>query len=187
MTQGPVPPHPPPDPAAGMVIPTAIQLADDGVVPNNPTLPLLIYTGALRLAQEPDPALLIEQVFAAHRWGDVWRNGIFAYPHYHSMIHEALGVARGRARVLFGGAGGVDLELKAGDVAVLPAGTAHQRLSASPDFLVVGAYPVTGLYDLCRATPQAYARARETIPRVPLPVTDPIHGPNGPLLTAWRG
>lgn len=171
---------------AGVVTPTTILLADDGLVPNNSTLPVLIYQGVLRLVEETDPARVIERVFETHQWGNAWRNGIFAYPHYHSMIHEALGIARGRARVLFGGASGKDIDIMAGDVAVLPAGTAHQRLWASPDFLVVGAYPATGVYDLCRATPQAHARARETVPRVPLPMTDPLYGRNGPLMTAWR-
>ena len=36
----------------------------------------------------------------------MWRNGIYPYVHYHSMIHEALGVARGRAKVRFGGDNG---------------------------------------------------------------------------------
>src|SRR5687768_18188566 len=55
----------------------------------------------------------------------------YPYVHYHSMIHEALGVARGRARVRFGGARGQDLELAPGDVVVLPAGTGHQCLWAA--------------------------------------------------------
>ena len=43
-------------------------------------------------------------MFAANGWGHgQWRNGIFPFVHYHSMIHEALGIARGRARVRFGG------------------------------------------------------------------------------------
>jgi uncharacterized protein YjlB len=74
----------------------------------------------------------------------------------------------------------------AGDVAVLPAGTGHQRLSASSDLLVVGAYPPAGTYDLCRATTTEHERALATIPHVPLPSTDPLYGPDGPLLTLWR-
>jgi uncharacterized protein YjlB len=58
--------------------------------------------------------------------GDTWRNGIHGYVHYHSRIHEIPGIARGRGRVRFGGAKGRVFTLKAGDIAVLPAGTGHQ-------------------------------------------------------------
>src|SRR5947209_1516133 len=133
------------------VQPLTLHLADDGLIPNNPTLPFVVYRGAIDLAGSRDPAGVIEQAFARNGWGDMWRNGIYRFPHYHSQIHEALGIARGRARVRFGGSAGQELDVEAGDVAVLPAGTGHQRLAASPDLLVVGAYPPAGSYDLCRA------------------------------------
>jgi uncharacterized protein YjlB len=69
---------------------------------------------------------------------------------------------------------------------VLPAGTGHQRLSATPDLLVIGAYPPDGHYDLCRGTAAEHARALGTIPRVPVPETDPLFGADGPLPKLWR-
>lgn len=172
--------------AATSVQPSTFRFADDGLVPNNPRLPLALYRHAVHVANAADPAALFEQAFARHGWGDSWRNGIYPFVHYHSMIHEVLGIARGTALVRFGGDGGREIEVAAGDVAVLPAGTGHQRLSSSPDLLVVGAYPPDGTYDLCRATPDACARARSTIVRVPLPKCDPLYGADGPLIVLWQ-
>lgn len=174
-----------------MADPTAIQpetfmLADDGSIPNNPSLPLLVYRGGIDLAGTPDPAEVIEAAFRRNGWGDMWRNGIYPFVHYHSMIHEVLGMARGGARVRFGGEQGVELDLRSGDVAVLPAGTGHQNLWATPDLLVVGAYPPEGRLDLCRGSRAEHARALKSIPRVPVPETDPVFGADGPLVTLWR-
>jgi uncharacterized protein YjlB len=160
--------------------------ADDGLVPNNPTLALVIYRGAIDVARERDPAALFEAAFARNGWAQSWRNGIYPFVHYHSMCHEVLGIARGAARVRFGGARGEELDVNAGDVAILPAGTGHQRLVADHDLLVVGAYPPQGTYDLCRATPDDHARARGTIPTVARPQTDPLYGADGPLMRLWR-
>jgi uncharacterized protein YjlB len=168
------------------VEPVTMRFGDDGVVPNNPTLPLLVYRGAIDVSGQRDPAARIERIFAENGWGDSWRNGIYAFTHFHSMIHEALGVAAGRARVRFGGKAGEELEIEAGDVAVVPAGTGHQRIAASRDFLVVGAYPAQGTYDLCRATPAEHARAKELIAKTPFPAADPVYGKNGPLLKLWQ-
>ena len=82
-----------------------------------------------------------ERAFSAHGWTGGWRNGIYPFVHFHSTAHEVLGIARGHARVEFGGAKGQVLAVEAGDVVVLPAGTGHRRVSSSSDLLVVGAYP----------------------------------------------
>ena len=170
-----------------LIEPEALTFADDGSVPNNPKLPLLLYRGAIDLKGSANPEERIEQAFADNRWGEMWRNGIFPYVHYHSMIHEVLGIARGRAKVRFGGNGGREIDVMAGDVCVLPAGTGHQGLWASPDLMVIGAYPPSGKYDLCRGSKAEYARALTVIPEVPVPPTDPVYGAAGPLVRLWRG
>ena len=92
-------------------------------MPNN-RLPFLVYRGAIDVARVSDPAAAIEKTFEKNGWGHgMWRNGIFPFVHYHSQIHEVLGIAAGKARVRFGGDHGEELEVEAGDVAVLPAGT----------------------------------------------------------------
>jgi uncharacterized protein YjlB len=164
--------------------PAIFVFADDGLVPNNP-LPLLIYKGAIDLdSDEPEKA--IEGLFGANGWGDMWRNGIYDYLHYHATVHEALGIARGHARVRFGGDSGREFELDAGDVAILPAGTGHQCLKATADFSVVGAYPPGAKMQVTRPTPENHARALKTIPEVRLPKTDPVAGDDGPLVKLWK-
>jgi uncharacterized protein YjlB len=164
--------------------PLAIVFEDDGLVPNN-RIPFLVYKGAVAI-DRARPEETIEELFGANGWGSMWRNGVYDFPHYHATVHEALGVARGHARVRFGGDRGRELEISAGDVAILPAGTGHQCLSASPDFSVVGAYPPGPPMDLQRPTPENHAKALTTIPRVPLPKSDPVMGAQGPLIGLWK-
>ena len=166
--------------------PLSFMFADDGSIPNNRRLPFLVYRAAIDLSGTPDPENVIEKTFARNGWGNMWRNGIDPYAHYHSMIHEVMGIARGRAKVRFGGERGREIDLVAGDVALLPAGTGHQCLLAAPELVVIGAYPKSGRYDLCRGGRGEHAKALETIPKVPLPDTDPVLGENGPLATLWR-
>jgi uncharacterized protein YjlB len=160
------------------------SFADDGAIPNNPALPLLVYPGALDLSGD-DPAATCEAVFAANGWGECWRDGIYPFPHYHSTAHEVLGICCGEARVRFGGSTGIVLTVRAGDVVVLPAGVGHQNLGASPDLLVVGAYPRGQRFDLCRGRPEERPQAPENIEHVPLPAADPVYGADGPLVEHW--
>jgi len=166
--------------------PHLFRFKDDGVIPNNPSLPLVLYRSPVRLAQSYDPAAVFEELFEHNGWGDSWRNGIYDYVHYHSRIHEVLGIARGRCKVRFGGDNGQVLTLKAGDVAILPAGTGHQRLEGTKDLLVIGAYPPVGTYDECRISAKEHERALTTIPKVGGPRKDPVYGAKGPLLRSWR-
>ena len=164
--------------------PLTFIFADDGLVPNNP-MPLLIYKRAIDVEND-HPEATIEGLFGANGWGAMWRNGVYDYSHYHATVHEALGVASGNAVVRFGGDRGTEIAIAAGDVAILPAGTGHQCLSASQDFSVVGAYPPGPPLAITRPTPENHARALKTIPAVKLPKTDPVLGADGPLVRLWK-
>jgi uncharacterized protein YjlB len=154
--------------------------AGDGRFPNS-RLPLLLYRGAL-----PADAGAMEQTFARHDWSNSWRDGIFDYHHFHSIAHEVLGIAKGEVRVCFGGPSGREVMVRAGDVVVIPAGVGHCNKGQSSDLLVVGAYPGGADYDICRGDPADYARAEAAIGKVPLPASDPVAGPEGPLRRLWR-
>ena len=164
--------------------PLTFVFEDDGLVPNNP-LPFLVYKGVVDVGNG-HPEKTFEGLFGANGWGDMWRNGVYDFLHYHATVHEALGIARGRARVRFGGDHGREFEIEAGDVAILPAGTGHQCISASADFSVVGAYPPGAKMQVTRPTPENHARALKTIPQVKLPKSDPVMGEDGPLVRLWR-
>ena len=156
---------------------SAIKLADDGVFPNS-SLPVLLYQGL-------DPERVRRRLHD-HGWGSSWIDGIYDFPHYHSTAHEALLVLMGVAQVQLGGPSGTRLELEQGDALVLPAGVAHQCLSCSADFRVMGAYPLGQNYDMMYGQPAERPAADQRIASVPLPQADPFFGSRGDLLDYWR-
>ena len=164
----------------------AFILKDDGETPNNPRYPVILYRSPLRLSDGVDPAALFEQLFDRNGWQPAWRDGIYDFNHFHTGCHEVLGIARGHARVRLGGRLGRTIELRAGDVLAMPAGTGHRRLSKSRDLLVVGAYPPGGSYDEPRPCDVDIAKARNAIAGVPVPEMDPVYGVHGALLRLWR-
>jgi uncharacterized protein YjlB len=166
--------------------PAAIHFGDDGIVPNNPRFPLLVYRGAVKLTTRRfPPEVVIDTLFDGNGWGRSWRDSVYDFVHYHSQVHEVMGVARGTARIECGGVKGRILSVKAGDVLVLPAGTGHRRIDCSRDFLVVGAYPQDGTYDECTDSRERL-EAIKRIAKVRKPRTDPVLGAGGPLLALWR-
>jgi uncharacterized protein YjlB len=163
------------------VKPLRFKFRDDGYIPNNPRLPLLYYRKVVRFDRTHDPAATLEAIFNANGWGEAWRNGIYDFVHYHSKIHEVLGVARGQARLRLGGNRGKTVKVGVGDVVVVPAGVGHECLKASREFLVVGAYPPTGTYNECRGSFQERDKAVAAIRRVAVLKQNPLFGSITPV------
>jgi uncharacterized protein YjlB len=166
-----------------MAPPIAHAVPGDGTFPGS-ALPALVYKAAVDLPRR-DPPSGFETLFARHGWTGSWRNGLYAFHHYHSSAHEVLGISAGAARVQLGGPAGVTLDLAAGDVVVIPAGVAHKNLGASGDFRVVGAYPSGSAPDLCTGKRGERPAADEAIARLAVPI-DPVEGPAGALETLWN-
>ncbi|MFN8688305.1 MAG: cupin [Acidobacteriota bacterium] len=153
--------------------PEAHLLGANGWVPNHERLPLLLFRQAFRGGVDA-----CERFIRSSGWQPEWRNGVYPFHHYHSTAHELLGVAGGEARLLLGGEAprGLDVTVRAGDLIILPCGTGHCRVSASGDFLVVGAYALEQRWDLMREAPTAAQRqAMRALPY-----------PKGGLTSLWR-
>jgi uncharacterized protein YjlB len=162
--------------------PEAIYLSRNGWVPNNERLPVLFYRGAIAPVPRRRVATF-EDRFLRNGWPAQSRNSIYDFHHYHSTAHEVMGFAAGEARLMLGGEGGHEVAVRAGDVLVLPAGTGHCMLQASPDFLVIGAYPPNTEWDICKTAPTA--TVMERIRHLELPILDPVSGARGSLPHMW--
>ncbi len=158
---------------------------DDGTYPNNAELPVIVLPQAFAAAPTVDPAT-IETVFEQNGWDSAWRNGLFAFHHYHSTVHESLGIYAGWVKARLGGPGGETLTARAGDVLVIPAGVSHKNLGQSADFRVVGAYPRGQSWDMMYGKPGERPQADDAIRNVPLPAADPVFGKTGPLMRLWK-
>lgn len=166
----------------GTTAPIPLMFKRGDTVPNNPDLPVLFYSEALSKPFD-DPAALCEAMFASQGWPPQWRDRIYNYHHYHTQGHEVLGVASGHAQLMLGGEHGQVLNVSTGDVLLLPAGTGHCSLSASKDFLVVGAYPPGQHADICREAPTP-AQLRN-IERLPFPEEGPVTGDQRVFRRLW--
>jgi len=160
-------------------------IEDDGDIPNNGALPLILYKGALKTVTD-DPDAEFQDLFHANGWGNGWRDqSIYPFHHYHAEAHEVVGVAKGRATIQFGGPDGPVIEVEAGDAALIPAGVGHCRLDDEPGFSVAGAYPPGQSPDVKRQGEADGEAIRAAVGAVPLPESDPVSGASGPALKLW--
>jgi uncharacterized protein YjlB len=152
-------------------------LEKGGDVPNS-TLPVLLYRGVLT-ANAAGKAKLFRERFKANDWVGIWTDTIYDYTHFHSNAHEVLGIAEGKVSLRLGGESGSLVRLKTGDMLILPAGVGHRRIGDDDGLKVIGAYPRgQSHFDM--------KRKGRTIPKLPLPTTDPFFGKDGPLIRAWH-
>ncbi|WP_224408121.1 cupin domain-containing protein [Afifella sp. IM 167] len=153
-----------------------------GGIPNS-SLPLLIYRGGL---DEPvRMAGAAETILTRNRWQGVWVWPIYPFWHFHTKGHEVLACVAGRAKVGLGGEDGIEGEIVAGDVIVIPAGVGHRLLDASDDFSIVGAYPPGQEGDITKPEEIDFEEAKEKVAAVAIPATDPVFGREGPLHDYW--
>ena len=167
-----------------IVQPEQLYFNDNGIYPGS-VLPLLLYRAAIT-TDAPDRASVFERVFSENDWRNSWKNGVYSFAHYHSTSHEVLGVHHGSATLRLGGEHGQTVQVRSGDVILIPAGVAHQNLDASPGFGVVGAYPDGRQWDLLRGMQGERPEADRTIAALPIPDYDPIYGADGPLRQIWK-
>lgn len=165
---------------------TVLLVAGDAPFPNNSRLPVLVYRAAFALPGSINAAAeLIEKHFEQNGWSGGWRNGVYDFHHFHANSHEVLGCYAGSVLVQLGGPSGPEVEIRRGDVVVLPAGVAHRRLRASADYRIVGAYPGGQSFDMHRGDPAALAAVQRLVATVGVPASDPVHGKGGPLFEHW--
>ncbi|MBC6612870.1 cupin domain-containing protein [Hymenobacter sp. BT507] len=171
-------------PSSRLMQPEQLFFQDDGKIPNS-RFPVLVYRNAFP-ARGAAGAAWLEQRFAEQNWTNSWRNGVYAYHHYHSTSHEVLGVYAGSARLQLGGEQGRPVEVQAGDILVLPAGVGHKNLG-SKQLGIVGAYPDGRHWDVNRGLPGERPQTDQNIAALPIPLTDPLLGSAQGLPTLWKG
>lgn len=158
-------------------------LKDDGIFPNS-DLPVLLYRQVLDLPPVLASAY-VKRIFKKNNWYNAWVYGVFEYHHYHSITHEVLGVIKGETMLLLGGEGGEKVNVKRGDVLIIPAGVAHKNLGKESQITCVGAYPDGRDYDINYGKAGERPRANRNISRVPLPTDDPVFGSRAGLIKYW--
>lgn len=94
------------------------------------------------MGAQGEQAWLLKELHKLTRPQGTW--GHIDIRHFHPNSHECYGIFRGSSKLLVGqieAGEGPKIEVTAGDVIVLPAGTAHSSLESSSDYRYIGVYP----------------------------------------------
>jgi uncharacterized protein YjlB len=146
-----------------------IYMKDDGTFPNNSDCPLILYQHAFQgSGQEATKAI------RKSGWTDPWAWGVYPFHHYHSTAWELLLCVSGNAQIQLGGPTGPTLEVKSGDLILVPPGFAHKQVTASGDFTLLGSYPSPVHIDTLRGAPTE--AQRKSISECQVPSKDPVFG-----------
>lgn len=206
--------------------PKVYKIPSTKLIPNS-GFPLIHYPGFFETDEEKDP-LKVHELYKKNGWDTQWifRYGPTQRSHYHSQTHEAMAVLSGTATIRFGVAdtaedmeknthgdareeGGIEVQAKAGDVFVIPAGVSHKTFDTTegefglltpggghdiPDvervlkeikldgFTMIGAYPRGGVWDF--AVGGEHEGQYDAVWSVPKPPRDPVMGEGG-ISTLW--
>lgn len=154
--------------------------------PNN-SLPILYYKNALKDSlEESYTAQDVLDLFASNGYTNGWINGIHTDHHFHSNTHEVLACVESEGRVQLGGTDGDVFPFRKGDILLLPAGVAHQKVDAEQGFRVVGAYPDDLSPDMQMGNADDYEAIRSRVANVDKPKTDPLTGSPGAVDEYWK-
>ncbi|EXJ92974.1 hypothetical protein A1O3_01530 [Capronia epimyces CBS 606.96] len=157
--------------------------------PNN-ELPVLIYRDCLPLPLSEEKAA---EFLEAHAWVKKGCWGHIGQRHFHPNTHECYGIFQGSSTLLLGCGhndttdGGLEVEVHAGDVVVLPAGTGHCSTKSSKDYKYIGVYPEGAPHwtNQLGKAPIDLEAFRNEIGHVEMPSQDPVNGVDGPLILLW--
>ncbi|KAF5718379.1 cupin domain-containing protein [Fusarium mundagurra] len=140
----------------------------------NSRLPILVYRDVL---PQPRTEETVTRFLTTHRWEKRGTWGHIAIRHFHPNSHECYGkIQDGK---------GVEVPVRAGDVVLLPAGTAHSSLESSSTYRYIGVYPKGCPKWRNEMGKKSSSLFQDTIDKVDMPEDDPVYGPDGPLPTLW--
>ncbi|KAL2209902.1 hypothetical protein CC79DRAFT_1354735 [Sarocladium strictum] len=152
----------------------------------NSRLPVLHYQDVLPLPLSEQSAKVF---LTQHEWEHRGTWGHIAIRHFHPNTHECYGIFQGSSTLLIGQikhGEGARIKVKAGDVIVLPAGTAHSSVESSPDYRYIGVYPTNcprWRNEVGKKNPEVFTKEIAT---VNMPLDDPVYGSEGPLTQLWQ-